>query len=84
MHTQKLTLTLPDDLVKEIEHYKEAIHEPSCSKAIVDLLKYAITLPPYFKNYNWKMAETEADEAIAKDCVKSFNNAKELLADLKK
>ncbi|MBI3398408.1 MAG: hypothetical protein HY026_04145 [Deltaproteobacteria bacterium] len=41
-------------------------------------------LTPYFKGYDWSKAEVEADEAIAKGKVKSFNSAQELLADLKK
>jgi len=84
MYTQKLTLTLPDELVKEIEHYKEAADEPSRSQAIIDLLKHALTLPPYFKGYDWKKAEAAADKDIAKGRVKSFKSVKELLADLKK
>ncbi|MBI5892310.1 MAG: hypothetical protein HZB79_01440 [Deltaproteobacteria bacterium] len=84
MHTQKLTINLPNDLVKEIEHYKDASDEPSRSKAIIDLLKYALTLPPYFKGYDWEKAEAEADKAIAKGNVKSFDSVKEFLRDLKK
>lgn len=84
MQTQKLTINLSNDLVKEIEHYKEIAHEPSRSKAIIDLLKHALTLPPYFKGYDWKKAEAEADEAIAKGKVKSFKNVQEFLSDLKK
>jgi hypothetical protein len=84
MHTQKVTLDLPDDLIREIEHYKEITHEPSDSKAIADLLKYALTLPPYFMNYDWEKAEAEADNAILKGKVKSFDSYQELIADLKK
>ncbi len=84
MHTQKLTLDLPDELIREIEHYKEITHESSYSKAVVDLLKYALTLPPYFRNYDWEKAEAEADDAISRGKVKSFDSAEELIADLKK
>lgn len=84
MHTQKLTINLPDDLVKEIEHYKEVADEPSRSQAIIDLLKHALTLPPYFKGYDWEKAEAEADKAIARGRVKSFETVEEFLKDLKK
>ena len=84
MHTQKLTINLSNDLVQEIEHYKKITAEPSRSQAIIDLLKHALTLPPYFKGYDWKKAEAEADKAIAEGRVKSFKSVKELLADLKK
>lgn len=84
MHTHKLTINLSNDLVQEIEHYKKIADEPSRSQAIIDLLKHALTLPPYFKGYDWKKAEAEADKAIAEGRVKSFKSVKELLADLKK
>ncbi|HAG50573.1 MAG TPA: hypothetical protein DHU69_04890 [Deltaproteobacteria bacterium] len=84
MHTQKLTINLSNDLVQEIEHYKKVADEPSRAQAIIDLLKHALTLPPYFKGYDWKKAEAAADKDIAKGRVKSFKSVKELLADLKK
>ena len=84
MQTQKLTINLLNDLMKEIEHYKEAADEPSRAQAIIDLLKHALTLPPYFKGYDWKKTEANADKAIAEGRVKSFKSVKELLADLKK
>lgn len=84
MHTQKLTINLSNDLVKEIEHYKEVADEPSRSQAIIDLLKHALTLPPYFKGYDWKKAEAGADKAVKEGRVKSFKSVKEFLADLKK
>ena len=43
-----------------------------------------LAIPPYFKSYNWKKTETEADKAIAEGHVKSFKSAEELLTDLKK
>ena len=84
MHTQKLTINLSNDLVQEKEHYKKVADEPSRAQAIIDLLKHALTLPPYFKGYDWKKAEAAADKDIAKGRVKSFKSVKELLADLKK
>ena len=84
MQTQKLTINLSNDLVQEIEHYKEIANEPSRAQAIIDLLKHALTLPPYFRGYDWKKAEAEADKDIAEGRIKSFKSVKELLADLKK
>lgn len=84
MHTQKLLLNIPDTLVEQIDHYKDIAKEPSRSKTIIDLLKYALTLPPCFKDFDWQKAEAEADEAIKKGKMKSFDDTKALLADLKK
>ena len=56
MHTQKLLLNIPDNLVEQIDHYKDIAKEPSRSKTIIDLLKYALTLPPYFKDFDWQKA----------------------------
>lgn len=84
MHTHKLTLTLPDNLITEIDHFKDVTNEPSRSQAIIDLLKYALTLPPYFKSFDWQKAEEEADRDIAKGNFKAFSSAEDFLADLKK
>ena len=84
MHTQKLLLNIPDNLVEQIDHYKDIAKEPSRSKTIIDLLKYALTLPPYFKDFDWQKAEAEADEAVKKGKIKSFDDTKAFLADLKK
>jgi hypothetical protein len=45
--------------------------------------KYALSFPPYFKNYDWDKAEKEADNDIKKGRVKSFSSVDEFLADLK-
>lgn len=83
MHTHKMSLDLPDDLLTEIEHYREVNKESSNSQAIIDLLKHALALPPYFVNFNWGKEEEAADEEIKKGRIKSFANAEELLNDLK-
>ena len=51
--------------------------------AIFELVKYALTLPAYFRNFGWKKAEQEADDDIKQGRVKSFSSVDEFLADLK-
>ncbi len=62
--THKLTINLSDDLLDEIDKFKENTHKPSRAVAVAELIKYALTLPPYFKKFNWKQAEKEANEDI--------------------
>jgi hypothetical protein len=43
-----------------------------------------LTLPPYFKDFDWKKAEAEADKEIAAGKTKSFKSAEDFLSDLKR
>jgi hypothetical protein len=42
-----------------------------------------LTLPPYFKDFDWEKAEKEADAEIKAGKVKSFCSIDDFLVDLK-
>ena len=79
----KITLEVPDELFEKslISRKKRTSLTPK--KAVFELLKYALTLPPYFKDFDWKKAEKEADAEIKTGKVKSFSSVDDFLADLK-
>ena len=79
----KITLEIPDELFEEISSYKETAHIADEGIAVVNLLKYALTLPPYFRAFDWDKAEKEADAEIEAERSKSFSSVDEFLADLK-
>lgn len=79
---KKLTIEIPDDLLHEIDLYCKTSRKESASEAVVDLLKSALTLPEYFRNFDWEKAEKEADELAASGKVKTANSVEELVKDL--
>ncbi|MDP3110638.1 MAG: hypothetical protein Q8M71_00865 [Thermodesulfovibrionales bacterium] len=79
----KITLEIPDELYEGIADFGKKAHIPDAKKAVFELLKYALTLPPYFKDFDWKKAEKEADAEIKAGKVKSFSSVDVFLADLK-
>lgn len=81
--SHKIVLEIPDEIIEGIDAFKDSANLPDEETAIFRLLKYALSMPPYFKNFNWEMAEKEADEDIIEDRMKSFSSADELLTDLK-
>lgn len=84
MATQELTITLSDKVLDEVKRYKKLLHKKSTGNAVAELVKYALTLPPYFKGFDWKKAEAEADKEIASGKTKAFKSAEDFLSDLKK
>ena len=84
MATKELTITLSDSTLEEIERYKKFSHKKSTEDAVAELIKYALTLPPYFKDFNWEKAEAEADKEVAAGKVKSFNSVEDFISDLKR
>ncbi len=84
MATKELTISISDEILKEIERFKESTHKKSTNDAVAELIKYALTFPPYFKEYDWEIAETEADKEIAAGKIESFNSVEDLLFDLKR
>ncbi len=84
MGRQELTINLSDDILEEIKKYKKARHMKSMDDTVAELIKYALTLPPYFKDFDWENAETKADEEIVSGKVKSFDSVEDLISDLKK
>jgi metal-responsive CopG/Arc/MetJ family transcriptional regulator len=64
MATRKLTIDLTDDVLEEIERYKKSTQKNSTEEAVTELIRHALTLPPYFREFSWERAELEADEEI--------------------
>ncbi len=84
MATRELTITLSDEVMDEIERYKKIKHKKNTEDAVAELIKHALTLPTYFRDFDWEKAESEADKEIAAGKTKSFDSAEDFLADLKK
>lgn len=84
MTTHKLTISLSNDILEEIERYRKSAHKKSTEDAVTDLLRHALTLPAYFREFDWEKAEDEADKEIAAGKTKSFDSVDDFLADLKK
>lgn len=84
MATHELTIRLSDDTIEEIERYKNDMHKEGIEAAVAELIKHALTFPPYFKDFDWEKAETEADKEIASGKTKSFDSVEDLISDLKK
>lgn len=79
---KKVVIELPNSMFNEVMRFKQELHLKDEQSAICKLIKYALSLPPYFRNFNWENAETEADSDIASGRVKEFLSADELLTDL--
>ncbi len=62
MKNEQVTIRVPRDKAKDIERLKKRTLRKTTEAAVTDLLKYALTLPPYFKDFDWERAE--ADEEI--------------------
>ncbi len=84
METRELTITLSDTVLEEIKRYKKISHKKTTAIAVRELIKYALTLPPYFKKFDWKKAEAKADREISAGKMKSFDSLEDFLSDLKK
>ncbi len=79
---KKVVIELPNNVFNEVIRFKEELHLKDEQSAIYKLIRYALSLPPYFRSFNWENAETEADSDIASGRIKEFSSADELLADL--
>jgi len=84
MGQHEVTINLSDEILEEIEKYKRLTHKKSIDDTVVELIKYALTLPPYFKDFDWEKAEAEADKEISNGKVKSFDSIEDFISDLKK
>lgn len=80
--THKITLDIPDEIFTEISEFKKRANITDDQTAVFELLRYALSFPEYFRNYDWERAEKEADEEIASGRVKTFSSADELLSEL--
>jgi hypothetical protein len=81
--SHKITLELPDEVFKDIVAFKRTANIPDAKTAVFELIKYALTLPPYFADFDWQKAEDEADADIAAGKIISFSSVDDFLADLK-
>lgn len=79
---KKVVIELPNSVFNEVMRFKEELHLKDEQSAIHKLIRYALSLPPYFRDFNWENAELEADSDIASGRVKEFSSVDELLADL--
>jgi hypothetical protein len=79
----KIVLEVPDDVFESIADFKKRMRIDSDSVAVFELLKYALSLPPYFAFFDWRVAEEEADADIRDGNVKSFSSTTDFLADLR-
>jgi len=84
MASRALTITLTDDVFEEVERYKRSAKKTNTEEAVSELIKYALTLPPYFREFDWEKAEAEANKEIASGKIKSFHSVEDFIADLKK
>ena len=79
----KITVEIPDEIFAGIADFKKKAKIADDADAIFELVKYALTLPAYFRKFDWKKAEQEAADDIKQGRVKSFSSVDEFLADLK-
>ncbi|MGO8878476.1 MAG: hypothetical protein ACLPVO_07475 [Desulfomonilaceae bacterium] len=79
----KIVLDVPDDVFESIADFKKRMHIDNDSVAVFELLKYALSLPPYFASFDWRIAEEEADADVESGNVKSFASTNDFLADLR-
>ncbi len=84
MASHELTISLSDDMIEEIEKYKKFMCKQTIEEAITELINYALTLPLYFKKFDWEKAEDEADKEIAAGKTKSFEAVEDFISDLKR
>jgi len=84
MTKRELTIKIADDVFDEIERYRKSANKPNTEEAIAELIKYALSFPPYFREFNWEKAEAEADKEIASGKITSFNSVEDFIANLKK
>jgi len=52
MAQREITITLADDIIEEIEKYRKSARKTKTEEAVAELIKYALTLPPYFRDFN--------------------------------
>ena len=79
----RITLDLPEEISRDLDEFKKRTNIRDTSTAVYELLRYALSLPPYFKEFDWSAAEDEADADIAAGRVKTLDSVEEFLADLK-
>ncbi|MFQ5686201.1 MAG: hypothetical protein ACE5GV_06020 [Candidatus Scalindua sp.] len=84
MPKNELTINLSKKTLEEIKRYKVSTHKKSTEDAVTELIEYALTLPQYFKGFDWEKAEAEAGKEIATGQTESFNTVEDFISDLNK
>lgn len=81
----KLNIEIPDNLKKKLTEHISLNNGKSIETTVINLLEYALSpYPAYFRNYDWNIAEKEADKDIKDNQLKSSNSVKDLQNDLRK
>ncbi len=78
----KITLDISDDIFAEINEFKKKENITDTNSAISKLIKSALSLPEYFRKFDWQKAEKEADEDILSGKTKKFSTTNEFIAEL--
>ena len=78
----KITIEIPDNIYAGIMAFSKNNKISDSGEAIMELVKHALKLPPYFKNFDWEMAEKEADEEINSGDVMEFSDVDDFLNEL--
>lgn len=81
--SRRIVLEMPDEIIEGIDAFKNRSNLPDEETAIFRLIQYALSLPSYFKDFDWREAEKEADEDIHQEKIKEFSSVDDFLADLK-
>jgi len=84
MTSCKLTISLSNNTLDEIKRYKKVMRKQSIEEAVTELINYALSLPLYFKNFNWKDAEDEANVEILSGKCESFDTLEDFISDIQK
>lgn len=78
----KMTLEIPDNIYAEILAFSRNNNINDSGEAVMELVKHALSLPPYFKDFDWDKAEQEADEEISSGNVMEFSDVDSFLNEL--
>ncbi len=78
----RITIEISDALFSEISEFKKVQAIEDDTIAICRLIKNGLSIPEYFRDFDWQVAEKEADEDIKTGRTKGFSTVDELLADL--
>ncbi len=78
----KMTLELPDKIYAGILAFSRVNNINDSGEAVMELVKHALSLPPYFKDFDWGKAEKEADEEITSGNIMEFSDVDSFLNEL--
>jgi|LSQX01.2.fsa_nt_gb RNA polymerase-interacting CarD/CdnL/TRCF family regulator len=78
----KMTLEIPDNIYAGILAFSRNNNIKDSGEAVMELVKHALNLPPYFKNFDWERAEQEADDEISSGTLMEFSDVDSFLNEL--